>query len=86
MQQQPLTALPTFKNLARDERIGKSLCVGLVGYGRQGEMIVDALLRIPGVHVAAIADIWPWRRQLAKNRLRSQRVLTRVYELSLIHI
>jgi predicted dehydrogenase len=79
MQQLP-TALPTFKNLARDERIEKSLCVGLVGYGRQGEMIVDALLRIPGVHVAAIADIWPWRRQLAKNRLRSQRVLTRVYE------
>jgi predicted dehydrogenase len=79
MQQQP-TALPTFKNLASNERIEKSLCVGLVGYGRQGEMIVDALIRIPGVHVAAIADIWPWRRQLAKNRLRSQRMLTHVYE------
>jgi|GEM_PF-3222344 len=79
MASQP-TALPTFKNLARDERIEKRLSVGLVGYGRQGEMIVDALIRIPGVHVAAIADIWPWRRQLAKNRLRSQRVLARVYE------
>jgi predicted dehydrogenase len=78
--QKPSTPLPTFKNLARDERIEKSISVGLVGYGRQGEMIVDALLRIPGVHVAAIADIWPWRRELAKNRLRSQRVLTRVYE------
>jgi predicted dehydrogenase len=79
MQQQP-TALPTFKNLARDERIEKSISVALVGYGRQGEMIADALVRIPGVHVAAIADIWPWRRQLAKNRLRSQRVLARAYE------
>ena len=74
------TALPTFKNLAHDERIEKSISVALVGYGRQGEMIADALIRIPGVHVAAIADIWPWRRQLAKNRLRSQRVLARVYE------
>jgi predicted dehydrogenase len=79
MQQHP-TALPTFKNLARDERIEKSISVALVGYGRQGEMIADALIRIPGVHVAAIADIWPWRRELAKNRRRSQRVLTRVYE------
>lgn len=74
------TALPTFKNLAPHERIEKSISVALVGYGRQGEMIADALVRIPGVHVAAIADIWPWRRQLAKNRLRSQRVLARVYE------
>ena len=74
------TALPTFKNLAHDERIEKSISVALVGYGRQGEMIADALIRIPGVHVAAIADIWPWRRQLAKNRLRSQRVIVRVYE------
>jgi len=79
MQQHP-TALPTFKNLAPHERIEKSLSVGLVGYGRQGEMIVDALIRIPGVQVAAIADIWPWRRELAKNRIRSQRVLARVYE------
>lgn len=74
------TALPTFKNLAPHERIEKSISVALVGYGRQGEMIADALVCIPGVHVAAIADIWPWRRQLAKNRLRSQRVLARVYE------
>jgi len=79
MQQQP-TALPTFKNLAQDERIEKSISVGLVGYGRQGEIISDALIRIPGVHIVAIADIWPWRRELAKNRLRSQRVLARVYE------
>ena len=53
------TALPTFKNLAPHERIEKSISVALVGYGRQGEMIADALIRIPGVHVAAIADIWP---------------------------
>jgi predicted dehydrogenase len=79
MQQQP-TSLPTFKNLAPHERIEKSISVALVGYGRQGEMIADALIRIPDVHVAAIADIWPWRRHLAKNRLRSQRVLARVYE------
>lgn len=62
------TALPTFKNLARDEGIEKSISVALVGYGRQGEMIADALIHIPGVHVAAIADIWPWRRQLASEK------------------
>jgi predicted dehydrogenase len=79
MQQKP-TALPTFKNLAPNERIEKSISVALVGYGRQGELIIDTLPRIPGVHIAAIADIWPWRRELAKNRLRALRLAPNLYE------
>jgi predicted homoserine dehydrogenase-like protein len=51
------TALPIFKNLAPNERIEKSISIALVGYGRQGELIIDTLPRIPGVHIAAIADI-----------------------------
>jgi len=79
MQQKP-TALPIFKNLAPNERIEKSISVALVGYGRQGELIIDTLPRIPGVHIAAIADIWPWRRELAKNRLRALRLSPNLYE------
>lgn len=78
--QQKSTVLPTFKNLAPNEQIGKSVSVGLVGYGRQGELIIDTLPRIPGVHIAAIADIWPWRRELAKNRLRALRLSPNLYE------
>jgi predicted dehydrogenase len=78
--QQKSTALPIFKNLVPNERIGKSISVALVGYGRQGELIIDALPRIPGVHIAAIADIWPWRRELAKNRLRALRLAPNLYE------
>ncbi len=79
MQQQP-TALPIFKNLAPNERIEKSISVGLVGYGRQGELIIDTLPRITGINIAAIADIWPWRRELAKNRLRARRLSPYLYE------
>ncbi len=79
MQQKP-TALPTFKNLAPNERIEKRISVALVGYGRQGELIIDTLPRIPGIHIAAIADIWPWRRELAKNRLRALRLSPNLYE------
>jgi len=79
MQQKP-TALPIFKNLAPNERIEKSISVALVGYGRQGELIIDTLPRIPGIHIAAIADIWPWRRELAKNRLRALRLSPNLYE------
>jgi predicted dehydrogenase len=78
--QQKSTALPIFKNLAPNERIEKSISVALVGYGRQGELIIDTLPRIPGVHIAAIADIWPWRRELAKNRLRALRISPNLYE------
>jgi len=78
--QKPSTALPIFKKLAPNERIEKRISVALVGYGRQGELIIGTLPRIPGVHIASIADIWPWRRELAKNRLRALRLSPNLYE------
>lgn len=72
--------LPAFQTLAREERIDNSVSVALVGYGRRGEEVLDALARVPGVHVAAVADIWPWRLQLAQDRMRALRRSMRVYE------
>ena len=75
-----LIMLPFFQTLAREERVENSVSIALVGYGRRGEEIGDALAGIPGVNIAAIADIWSWRRVLAKNRLRALRHEVHIYE------
>jgi predicted dehydrogenase len=72
--------LPAFQNLAREARIERSVSVALVGYGRRGEELLDALARVPGAHVAAVADVWPWRRQLAQERMRALKRQVRAYE------
>ena len=73
-------ALPAFRTLAREEKIERSVSVALVGYGQRGEELLYALTHVPGVRIAAVADVWPWRRELAQNRMRSLRLQLRVYE------
>ncbi len=73
-------ALPVFRTLAREEKIEHSVSVALVGYGQRGEELLCALTHIPGVRIAAVADIWPWRREQALNRMRALRLPLRAYE------
>ena len=72
--------LPIFQTLAPPSKSGDALSVALVGYGRRGEELLDALTRVDDVHIAAVADIWPWRRDVAHNRMRARKRDIRVYE------
>ncbi|MEI7902011.1 MAG: Gfo/Idh/MocA family oxidoreductase [bacterium] len=72
-------ALPVFRNLAREARIDRCLAVALVGYGRRGEELAHVLTRIPEVRVTAAADIWPWRLEQARERLRALGLALRTY-------
>ena len=72
--------LPVVRALAQRERIERNVSLGVVGYGRRGEEILDALARVPGAHVAAVADIWPWRREVAQGRMRALKRPVRAYE------
>lgn len=74
------TGLPVFQTLAHGERIERCVSVALVGYGRRGEELADALWRVPGARLVAVADIWPWRRELAAGRMRALRRPVRLYE------
>lgn len=74
------TGLPVFQTLAQGERIERCVSVALVGYGRRGEELADALWRVPGARLVAVADIWPWRRELAAGRMRALRRPVRLYE------
>lgn len=38
--------------------------VGLIGMGRQGGVLFDAMRNIPGLHLQAVCDIWDYSRTL----------------------
>lgn len=78
--------LPTFNVLAREDRkitIGPDddqVNVAVIGYGAEGEILTDATVKIPGVRIKAVCDIWPYRRKMAKGRLRTLGHMVNVYE------
>jgi predicted dehydrogenase len=43
--------------------------VGLIGAGEQGRVLLESCLRIPGVRIAALCDIWEYSRQYASGYL-----------------
>ncbi len=56
------------------------LRVAVIGCGAQGRILIESMLRIPGVRVAAVADIWNYSRTYATNYLRRYGHLAAVYE------
>jgi len=65
--------LPTFSVLSQEykaETIGPAqdqVNVGVIGYGAEGQILVDAAIKIPGVRIKAVCDIWPYHRQKARG-------------------
>lgn len=44
--------------------------IALIGAGAQGAVLMDSLLRIPGVRVKAVCDIWEYSRRRSVNILK----------------
>ncbi len=44
--------------------------VGLIGCGEQGNVLLNAALKIPGVRFKAICDIWPYRRTYGERLVK----------------
>jgi predicted dehydrogenase len=40
----------------------KDLNIALIGAGEEGRVLMDAMMRIPGVRFRAVCDIWDWNR------------------------
>ncbi len=77
--------LPTFNILAEDKDgvIGPDddqVNVAVIGYGAEGEILTDDLVKIPGIRVKAVCDIWEHRRKLARGRLKHLGHVVKVYE------
>lgn len=56
------------------------LRVALIGAGEQGRVLLDCCLRIPGVKIAAICDIWQYSRDYAAGYLRKYGQTPNLYE------
>ena len=54
--------------------------VAVIGCGAQGRVLIESMLRIPDVRVAAICDIWSYSRQYTGNYLKKYGHAANVYE------
>lgn len=76
---QAATAIGASLALARAEDLidegkpssgGDDLKVALIGIGAQGRVLLDAVLKIPGVRLVAVCDIWEYARQYGERYLK----------------
>lgn len=44
--------------------------IAMIGLGQQGQALRDSLLRIPGIRVQAVCDIWPYNRQISERTFK----------------
>ena len=44
--------------------------IGVIGAGEQGRILLESCLRIPGIRITALCDIWEYSRQYASGYLR----------------
>jgi hypothetical protein len=48
----------------------ETIAVGLIGLGTQGRTLMNSLVRIPGIRIAAICDMWEYARRFGRIFLR----------------
>jgi predicted dehydrogenase len=54
--------------------------VALIGAGEQGRVLLESCLRIPGIRIAAVCDIWSYSQQYARGYLRKYGQDPAIYE------
>ncbi len=58
----------------------EELRIAVIGCGAQGRVLIESILRIPGIKVVAIADIWSYSQTYAANYLKKYGQVVNVYE------
>jgi len=57
----------------------KAVELALIGFGSQGRNLADSAAQIPGVHIRALCDIWPYRLHYGANRLKDYGQKVNIY-------
>jgi predicted dehydrogenase len=70
-QPSPSTAVPS---------PSEELRLALIGCGEQGRVLMESCLRVPGIRLAAVCDIWEYSRQYASGYLNKYGQKPTVYE------
>ena len=71
-----MAALPTFSVLSQDDPAGVDadpINVAIIGFGCMGEVLCNAAVKIPGVRVTAVCDIWKLGRDKGRAFLRGMK-------------
>jgi len=56
------------------------LNIALIGFGAQGRVLLESLLKIEGIQLVAVVDIWEYARTYAERYLKKSGVIVRTYE------
>ena len=56
------------------------LNIALVGFGAQGRVLLESLLKIDGIQLVAVVDIWDYARTYAERYLKKNGIAIRSYE------
>ena len=70
-------AAPAF---AQDKSPNSKLNIALIGFGAQGRVLLESLLKIEGIQLVAVVDIWDYARTYAERYLKKLNVNVRTYE------
>ena len=54
--------------------------VALIGYGAEGAVLMDSLIKIDGIQIVAICDIWEYHRGEGQRLLKAYGTEARAYE------
>jgi len=73
-------ALPRSAPAAAAAGSADELRVAVIGCGAQGRVLIESMLRIPSVRIAAICDIWSYSRQYTGNYLKKYGHIASAYE------
>ena len=57
-----------------------SLNIAIIGAGAQGRVLIESCLRIPGIRIVALCDIWEYSQQYASGYLKKYGHIVNVYE------
>ena len=66
--------------VAQSSKPSGRMNIALIGFGAQGRVLLESLLKIPDVQLVAICDIWDYARTYGERYLKKIGVTVRAYE------
>ena len=68
------------KVFGQTKSLNSKINVALIGFGAQGRVLLESLLKIDTIHLVAIVDIWEYARTYGERYLKKMGVEIRAYE------
>jgi len=75
------SSLPKSVYSHQEETSGADILkIAFIGAGAQGRVLIESCLRIPGIRIVAVCDIWEYSQQYASGYLKKYGHIVNVYE------